>query len=145
MVNTEPQEITRILERWNDGDAQAKEELLHLVYDDLRRQARTAMSRERADHTLQPTALVHEVYLRLKDANGVIWKDRAHFFGVAARLMRQILVDHARLHATAKRGQRPVRFSLEDTHIPVEEKADSLLQLDESLDRLALLDESQAN
>jgi len=145
MNNPEPREITRFLHRWNDGDLQAKEELLLLVYDDLRRQARMAMSRERADHTLQPTALVHEAYLRLRDADGVVWKDRAHFFGVASRLMRQILVDHARLQTTAKRGNRPIRFSLDDTQIPVAEKAESILQLDESLDRLALMDEHQAS
>src|SRR5262245_242907 len=145
MVNIEAREITRILQKWNDGDAEAKEELLLFVYDDLRRQARAAMSRERVDHTLQPTALVHEAYLRLKDAEGVVWKDRAHFFGVASRLMRQILVDHARLHSTAKRGNRPIRFSLDDTQIPVQEKAESIIQLDETLDRLALMDENQAS
>jgi len=137
-------EITAILNKWNEGDLQAKEDLLQFVYEDLRRQARIAMSRERADHTLQPTALVHEAYLRLKDANGIVWKDRSHFFGVASRLMRQILVDHARRHATAKRGNKPIKFSLDDVQVSVGEKAGSLLYLDECLDRLEAMDERQA-
>jgi RNA polymerase sigma factor (TIGR02999 family) len=144
MGNERPSEITAILNKWNDGDSQAKEELLQFVYDDLRRQARAAMSRERAGHTLQPTALVHEAYLRLKDADGIVWQDRAHFFGIASRLMRQILVDHARKYATAKRGSRPISFSLDDVQIPVEEKAGSLVELDHCLERLSALDERQA-
>lgn len=137
-------EITQILEKWNGGDLEAKEELLRYVYDDLRRQARIAMSRERVNHTLQPTALVHEAFLRLKDATGIVWKDRAHFFGIASRLMRQILVDHARMHATAKRGSKPIHFSLDDVQIPVDERADSLLVLNDVLDRLEKFDEQQA-
>ena len=85
-------EITRILSEWNDGREEAKELLLPFVYDELKRQARYYMSRERRDHTLQPTALVHEAFLRLTEQSGIEWQNRSHFFGVAARLMRQILV-----------------------------------------------------
>ncbi|MEP6705143.1 MAG: ECF-type sigma factor, partial [Acidobacteriota bacterium] len=112
--------------------------------DDLKRQARYLMSRERSDHTLQPTALVHEAYLKLGDGANVIWKDRAHFYGFASHLMRQILVDHARLHAAAKRGSNPIHFSTDDVDIPIHERADSILAINEVLDHLAQLDERQA-
>ncbi|MEP6705051.1 MAG: ECF-type sigma factor, partial [Acidobacteriota bacterium] len=117
---------------------------LKFVYDDLKRQARYLMSRERSDHTLQPTALVHEAYLKLGDGAKVIWKDRAHFYGFAAHLMRQILVDHARLHAAAKRGSNPIHFSTDDIDIPIHERAGSILVINEALDQLAELDERQA-
>ncbi len=137
-------EITQILQDWNDGREDAKERLLPFVYDELKRQARILMSRERADHTLQPTALVHEAFLRLSEQTGIDWKDRSHFYGIASRLMRQILVDHARLHATTKRGNHPIHFSLDDVQIPVEERAASILFLDEALGRLEKFDEMQA-
>src|SRR5687768_16243355 len=92
-------EITQILQDWNDGKEEAKERLLPFVYDELRRQARILMSRERSNHTLQPTALVHEAFMRLADQSGIDWQNRSHFFGIASRLMRQILVDHARLYS----------------------------------------------
>jgi RNA polymerase sigma factor (TIGR02999 family) len=143
---SEPQDsdITRILQDWNDGDESAKEQLLPFVYDELRRQARIMMSSERSNHTLQPTALVHEAFLKLSRQTGMEWKDRSHFFGIASRLMRQILIDHARLHATAKRGNKPIHFSLDDVQIPIPERADSLLVLNEVLDRLEAMDEQQA-
>jgi RNA polymerase sigma factor (TIGR02999 family) len=137
-------EITQILQDWNDGSEDAKERLLPFVYDELRRQARYFMAKERANHTLQPTALVHEAFLRLSGQSGVDWKNRSHFYGIASRLMRQILVDHARAHAAEKRGQNPIHFSIDDVQIPVEDRADSILAIDEVLERLAQLDETQA-
>jgi RNA polymerase sigma-70 factor (ECF subfamily) len=139
-----PLEITQILQDWNDGNEDAKERLLPFVYDELKRQARILMSRERANHTLQPTALVHEAFLRLAEQSGIDWKNRGHFYGIASRLMRQILVDHARLYAAEKRGSNPIHFSVDDLQIPVEERADSILILNEILDRLAEFDAQQA-
>jgi RNA polymerase sigma-70 factor, ECF subfamily len=137
-------EITEILHDWNNGDEDAKERLLPFVYDELKRQARFMMSQERSDHTLQPTALVHEAFLRLNEQTGIDWQNRSHFYGIASRLMRQILVDHARLHATAKRGNHAIHFSLDDVQITVEERAGSILLLDEVLQRLEKFDETQA-
>ncbi|HEY0458381.1 MAG TPA: sigma-70 family RNA polymerase sigma factor [Pyrinomonadaceae bacterium] len=139
-----PLEITQILQDWNDGNEDAKERLLPFVYDELKRQARILMSRERANHTLQPTALVHEAFLRLAKQSGIDWKNRGHFYGIASRLMRQILVDYARLYAAEKRGSNPIHFSVDDLQIPVEERADSILILNEILDRLAEFDAQQA-
>ena len=137
-------EITQILQDWNEGRTDAQERLLPIVYEELKRQARILMSRERADHTLQPTALVHEAFMRLAAQSGIDWKNRSHFYGIAARLMRQILVDHARLHAAEKRGGNPIRFALDDLQIPVEERAESILLVNEVLNRLAAIDEQQA-
>lgn len=137
-------EVTRILQAWNDGEEEAKELLLPFVYAELRRQARMLMSSERSNHTLQPTALVHEAFIRISKQSGIEWKNRSHFYGIVSHLMRQILIDHARLHATAKRGNKPVHFSLDDVQIPVEERADSLLVLNDVLDRLEMLDPQQA-
>ena len=97
-------EITQILQDWNDGNEAAKERLLPFVYDELKRQARFLMSRERPNHTLQATALVHEAFMKLSEQSGVDWKNRSHFYGIASRFMRQILVDHARQHNAEKRG-----------------------------------------
>ena len=144
MSEKQVSEITRILQDWNDGNEEAKELLLPFVYDELKRQARILMLSERKNHTLQPTALVHEAFLKLGQQTGIDWKNRSHFYGIASRLMRQVLIDHARLHATAKRGNRPIHFSLDDIQIPVEERADSLLVLNDVLDRLETLDEQQA-
>ena len=144
MINSEPSEITGILHDWNQGHADAKERLMPFVYVELKRQARMLMSRERGDHTLQPTALVNEAFLRLSEQAGVEWKDRGHFYGVASRLMRQILVDHARRHASAKRGSKSIHFSIDDVQIAVEERAESILVLNDALDRLEKLDEQQA-
>jgi RNA polymerase sigma-70 factor (ECF subfamily) len=137
-------EITQILRDWNAGEPDAQERLLPYVYQELKRQARILMSGERSNHTLQPTALVHEAFLRLAKQTGVDWENRNHFYGIASRLMRQILVDHARHHAAAKRGNRPVHYSLEDVDIPVEERAESILILNDALERLERLDEQQA-
>ena len=144
MGDKQVSEITRILQDWNDGNESAKERLLPFVYDELKRQARYLMSAERNNHTLQPTALVHEAFLRISQQTGIDWQNRSHFYGIASRLMRQILVDHARLHATAKRGSRSIHFSLDDVQIPVEERADSLVARDDALERLEKIDEQQA-
>lgn len=145
MSRGEPAEITQILQEWNNGNDGAKERLVPFVYEELKRQARALMSRERANHTLQPTALVHEAFVRLSHQTGIEWQNRNHFYGIASRLMREILVDHARRHAAEKRGGNGViHFSIDDVQIPVEERAASILALDEVLDKLAKLDEQQA-
>ena len=144
MAENQPSEITQILQDWNDGNESAKDRLLPFVYDELKRQARILMSRERANHTLQPTALVHEAFMRLAEQSGIDWKNRSHFYGIASRLMRQILVDHARRHAAGKRGNNPIHFSADDLQIPVEQRAESILLLNEVLDQLAQFDEQQA-
>lgn len=137
--------VTQILQNWNDGDEEAKELLLPFVYDELKKQARYLMSKERSNHTLQPTALVHEAFMKLSEQSGIEWKNRSHFYGIASRLMRQILVDHARSHAADKRGNNPIHFSLEDVQIPVEERASWILAIDEALQRLAEFDEQLAH
>lgn len=144
MSESATSEITKMLHRWNGGDDDARERLVGQVYDILKRQARVMMSRERSNHTLQPTALVHEAFLKMGDAAGIEWQDRAHFFGFTSRIMRQILVDHARLRAADKRGNNPIHFSTDDIDVPVDERADSILAVDEVLDRLAAIDERQA-
>ena len=134
-------EITQILRDWNDGLEDAQERLLPYVYDELKRQARYLMARERPDHTLQPTALVHEAFMRLSSQTGVDWQNRSHFYGIASRLMRQILVDHARQHAAAKRGNGAIHHSLDDLNLPVEDRASSIVAVHEVLERLEQLDE----
>jgi RNA polymerase sigma factor (TIGR02999 family) len=111
-----------------------------LVYAELRRLARSYLQRERESHTLQPTALVHEAYLRLVDQTRVTWENRAHFFGVAAQLMRRILVDHARARDAVKRGGSAVKLSLEEGHFRPEASEGDLLALDEALERLGATD-----
>lgn len=138
-------EITQILHDWNDGNEDAKERLLPFVYDQLRRQAGLLMSRERHDHTLQPTALVHEAFIRLSEETGIEWKNRSHFYGIAANMMRQILIQYARRHAAEKRGNNPIHFSIHDTVIPVEERASSIIALDDALEKLAKLAPLQAS
>ncbi|HEX8734127.1 MAG TPA: sigma-70 family RNA polymerase sigma factor [Pyrinomonadaceae bacterium] len=137
-------EITLILQDWNNGDAGAGERLLPFVYKELKRQARFLMSRERSNHTLQPTALVHEAFLKLTDLTEIKWNDRSHFYRFVSHLMRQILVDYARKHAAIKRGSSTIHFSINDLQIPVEERAGAILRLDDALERLARLDERQA-
>ena len=137
-------EVTHILREWNDGDRDAPARLMPLVYDELRRRARSYLVKERGSHTLQPTALVHEVYLRLVDQKRVNWQNRAHFFGLAANIMRRVLVDHARAHATVKRGGAAQRLSIDDVQISLEQRAASLIALDEALEKLAEFDGRKA-
>jgi len=128
-------EVTALLLRWQGGsDEEATAELMPLVYDELRRVARAYLQRERKDHTLQATALVHEAYLRLVDDTKLSWKDRAHFYGIAARLMRQILMQHARAHDTAKRGgPGQIKLSLDQAPDAAAESAVELVALDDAL------------
>jgi RNA polymerase sigma factor (TIGR02999 family) len=137
-------EITRLLTAIKGGNRQAQSELIPLVYDELRRLARRYMRTERPEHTLQPTALVHEAYLKLVDEPSIDWQGRAHFFAVAARLMRRILVDHARAHRAVKRGGIEPKIVLEEDLVFAEEKADQLVELDGALDQLAEQDPRQA-
>jgi RNA polymerase sigma factor (TIGR02999 family) len=115
-----------------------------LVYDELRRLASSYLRQERSDHTLQPTALVHEAYLRLVDQKNVHWKDKGHFFAITAQLMRRILVDHARSHLAEKRGSGAAKVPLEDALVMSNERPDELLTVDESLTRLGRIDPQQA-
>lgn len=138
-----PEEITRMLIAWNQGDERARDELMPRIYDELRRLARAHLRRERASHTLQPTALVHEVFLRLVDQSPVNWQSRAHFFGAAARLMRQILINHAEARRAAKRGGDAERISLSDVdHSTVKQEID-LIALNEALKKLERIDPQQ--
>jgi len=107
-------DVTQLLQEWQEGDPDASAKLMPLVYDELRRLARDYLRRERADHTLQATALVHEAYLRLVDDTRVDWKNRAQFYGIAARVMRRILVEHARAHNAVKRGGLEQKLSLDE-------------------------------
>ena len=133
--------VTTLLLAWSGGDRDALDQLVPLVHDELRRRARRAMSHERADHPLQPTALVNEVYLRLIDMREVQWTDRAHFLALAARLMRRILVDLARSQLTQKRGAGAVTVSLEEESLMAPGRGrENLLALDEALQALAALD-----
>lgn len=136
-------EVTAILRAWSRGDADAPDRLLPLVYRHLRRLAATEMRKERPNHTLQPTALVHEAYLKLVDQN-LSWKDRGHFYGVAARAMREVLVDHARRRGAGKRGPDRRRVSIEVADVAVQPRTIDLLALDQALVVLAALDERQA-
>jgi len=136
--------ITKLLFRWREGDRDALQQLMPLVYDELRRLARHYLRHERTDHTLQSTALVHEAYLRLAGENPPQWQNRAHFFGIAANVMRRILVEHARSHNRAKRGGGALCLSLDET-IALPQKMDiDILELDRVLSELAALDEQQS-
>lgn len=143
-------DVTRLLQQWCQGDAGALERLLPLVYGELHRIAANQMRRERPDHTLGPTALVHELYVRLVDQQRTTWQDRAHFFGLAAHLMRRILVDHARAQHAEKRGGQVTRVSLdavlEGGHAEpgAEEAVADVLAIDDALGRLAAIDADQA-
>jgi RNA polymerase sigma factor (TIGR02999 family) len=135
--------VTQLLVDWSKGDLAAREALLPLVYDELRRLAASYLRRERPDHTLQPTALVHEAYLRLVEERRVDWQGRSHFFGVSAKLMRRILVDHARGHLAEKRGGGLPKVPITEAIAMSRERPADLLALDESLTKLAELDAQQ--
>ena len=136
-----PGDVTRLLERWGEGDRDAVAELIPVVYQELHEMARRYMRGERPGHTLQCTALVHEAYLRLLDLDGVRWQNRAQFFAISARVMRHILVDHARARAADKRGAQFEMVALDEAlTVPVPETVD-MLALDRALDKLAAIDE----
>ncbi len=137
--------VTELLIGLTEGNTQVLEALLPIVYSELRRLANSYLRRERNDHTLQPTALVHEAYMKLVDQRNVKWQNRAHFFGVAANVMRRILVDHARKHNADKRGGEFSKEQLEEALIVVsDERSFELLALDEALENLAAMDPQKA-
>jgi RNA polymerase sigma factor (TIGR02999 family) len=138
------QEITELLLKWSGGDKGVLDELIPLVYPELRRLARGYMRREARDHTLQTSALINEAYLRLVNQNGVAWQDRAHFFAVAAQVMRRILVDHARSHRYAKRGAGAPHVALDDVALPADKRAAEFVALDDALNSLAIVDERKS-
>ena len=137
-------DVTGLLLAWSSGDTTAGDRLLAAIYDELHRQAGRAMRRENEAHTLQATALVHEAYLRLVDQRRVEWRNRAHFFGVAAQMMRRVLVDHARARLTEKRGGGLQQITLGDLGAAVNEPSIEVLALHEALERLSALDPDQA-
>src|SRR6185436_2109980 len=139
-----PQVVTRLLNDWSKGDQTALDQLMPLVYAELHRLAASYLSRERSDHTLQPTALVNEAYLRLIDQNSLAWQNRAQFFGIAAQMMRRILVNHARDRHADKRGGHALRLSLDDAISFFEERDVNLVALDDALNSLATLDTRQS-
>jgi RNA polymerase sigma factor (TIGR02999 family) len=133
--------VTALLRSVRGGDREKLDRLVDVVYDELRRIAHIRLMAERPGHTLSTTALVHETYLKLVDQTKAEWRDRAHFFAVASMAMRRILVDHARKHRTLKRGGKRKRVSLDAANLSVEERADTLIELDRALTRLAEIDE----
>jgi RNA polymerase sigma factor (TIGR02999 family) len=137
--------ITQLLLKWSDGDGSAREELMPLVYDELRQLARKYLRRERANHSLQPTALVNEAYLRLVDQQSVQWENRAQFFGLAAKLMRNILVDHARHREAAKRGGPHYSISVSKADRVSQNSEVDLVALHEALERLAARDNQKCS
>jgi RNA polymerase sigma-70 factor, ECF subfamily len=142
-IDKKPEEsaqVTRLLRAWGDGDPSALDRLMPLVEDELRRLARAYMRRERKNHTLQATALVNEAFVRLVDAQGLAWQDRAHFIGVSARLMRRVLVDHARARGYAKRGGNLQRVTLDGAPLVSAAPRIDLVDLDRALEALGATD-----
>jgi RNA polymerase sigma factor (TIGR02999 family) len=136
--------ITELLVGYGRGDKESLDQLMPIVYDELRRQAARYLRHERPGNTLQTTALIHEAYVRLVDQRNVQWQNRAHFFGIAAQLMRRILVDHARTKKRAKRGGSDIRVSLGDATVAVKGQDLDVVALDEALERLAQIDAQQS-
>lgn len=128
--------VTQLLQEWRGGDFEARDELLSLCYKELKQLASQQLRHERRNQTLQPTALVHELYLRIAEQPAISWNDRAHFFGIAAKVLRQILVDHARSGGCAKRGGTWLRISLDDALPIVAKREIDLVQLDDALLKL---------
>ena len=144
MATRSPEGITQLLERWSQGDEEALDQLMPLVYDELHRLAGAYLRRERREHTLQPTALVNEAYLKLVRQRNIQWQNRAQFFGVAAQLMRRILVDHARANDAAKRGGDRVNVSLKNIGAFGTQPTTDVLALHDVLNRLAEIDPDQS-
>ena len=137
-------DVTRLLLSLQSGDHSVLEQLTPLVYDELRRVARSLFRRERPDHTLQPTALVHEAFVKLVDQTQVSWESRAHFLAIAARAMRQILVDHSRQHKAEKRGSGEAKIPLDEKLVYSDERAPQIVALDDALTSLAEFDSRKA-
>lgn len=134
--------VTKLLSEWSDGNQSALDALMPLVYDELRRIARRFLRRESSDHTLQPTALVHEAFLRLNDQKEVSWQNRAHFFAIAAKMMRRVLVNHAEAkHAEKRGGLRAQKIELDEALAFCEQRGFDLLELDRALEKLDKFDE----
>ena len=144
LVASEEKNITELLVGYGRGDKEALDQLMPIVYEELRRQAARYLRNESPGHTLQTTALIHEAYVRLVDQRHVHWQNRAHFFGIAAQLMRRILVDHARTKKRVKRGGSDIKVSLGDADVAVKGQDLDVVALDEALQRLAAIDEQQA-
>lgn len=136
--------ITQLLKQWRSGEQTALDQLLPLVYDELHRVAQRALRQQPAGHTLQTTALINEAYLRMCNMPQIEWQDRAHFFAVAARVMRHLLVDHARAQVTAKRGGGAQRVDFDEAAIYASERSAELLALDDALNRLAAADDKKS-
>ena len=144
MTGRSSEAITQLLERWNQGDEKALNQLIPLVYDELHRIAESYLRRERREHTLQPTALVNELFLKFFDQHSMSWQNRAQFYGVAAQLMRRILVDHARAHYASKRGGDRLAVSLKNIPAFGAQPDADLLALHDVLNRLQKIDPDQA-
>jgi RNA polymerase sigma-70 factor, ECF subfamily len=144
MPDTPAHDITELLDQWGRGEKDALEKLAPVVYQELRKRARGYFRRERSDHTLQPTALIHEAYMRLVRQEAPGWKSRTHFFAVASQMMRQILVDHARTHNAAKRGGGAAKVSLDEGLAISEDRSSEILAVDEALRKLADFDSRKA-
>lgn len=145
MAVPDEKNVTQMLADWRKGDRSALDKLMPMVYQELRRLASSYLRRERPDHTLQPTALVHEAYFRLVDQRNVSWQNRAHFFGIAAQMMRRILVDHARSHLYAKRGGGAQKLALDEAiAVPGQEPEVDMAALDEALNKLETIDPRQS-
>ncbi len=138
------EDITQLLLEWSDGDRESMERLVPLVYNELRRIASRYLTGERSDHSLQPSDVVHEAYFRLVDQNAVRWRNRGHFFAIAAQTMRRILVDHARMHKYAKRGGGKPRLSIDLVGEPAIERPSDLVALDDALTSLSDFDPATA-
>jgi RNA polymerase sigma factor (TIGR02999 family) len=139
-----PQQVTELLVAWGNGDKRARDELMPLVYEELHQLAHRYMGRERIGHTLQTSGLVNEAYLRLIDQSQVHWQNRAHFFGIAAQMMRRILVDYARSRQYAKRGGGAQQVSFDEALIVSQERADEVVALDDALQDLAQFDQRKS-
>ncbi len=137
-------DITQLLRAWREGDREALDALMPLIYDELRRRAAQQLRRERPGHTLQATALVHEAFIRLAGQRTPDWRDRAHFFAIASRVMRQVMVDHARARHAKKRGDGATRLSLDEALLVSPDQSQGLVALDDALAALAKQDEAKA-
>jgi RNA polymerase sigma factor (TIGR02999 family) len=143
-MTSSPPNVTELLQNWSDGDKQAQEKLFQVVYNELHRQAARYLRNEQPGLSLQTTDLIHEAYLRLIDQQHVEWQNRLHFYGIAAQVMRRILVDHARSRLAAKRGGSAIRLPLEEAMVVLPGHDLDFLALDEALNRLAQMDAQQS-
>ncbi len=143
-ITDRPTNVTALLLKWGKGDDEARERLIPLVHQELHQIARRCMAGERVGHSLQATALVNEAYVRLVDGKAVEWQDRAHFLAVSARVMRRILVDHARARHAQKRGGERVRVTFDDALVVTDEPCQNFIALDDALEALAKFDERKS-